>query len=306
MQLNRDSRSKTLFTPGSFLIPRRSAACVFVMWSFKVPGAWVDEEASQISGPPSPVPFVAKASLPTLQTIVAPAAELTSSPESENNTSPEEDQRLPLPTRPADSQPTLPPSDAVHDRTETRPPLRALSKADWLCNSCEEEGPSRFYCNICQYTYCEKCWNIQLPHRKLPKPNQLPHERTDLELELRIRRSLRPNRDLEENVRLHRNDESATWFGIAPNHDRNFESDLGDSGRLEELISRYPAAARSQLYPSLVSFIGQTGRRVPKLAKSGRYTHCQLGAGKSGLVNLLISVCEILAPSFECTWLIAL
>jgi hypothetical protein len=233
------------------------------MRSFRVPGAWDDGEESDTNDPPAPISSVAKATLPTLQTVVAPAVELTSSPGPENDLSPREDQRPPLPIRPGKVRPAFPPSKPVQaHRSENRPPRRAPSKDDWQCDSCDKKGPSRYYCNICLYVYCSDCWNAQLPHKKLPdKPGQLPHEQTDLELERRIRRSLRPNQSAEENAELHRDDENATWFGLAPNHARNSESELGDSGRLEELISNYPSNVRSRLHPSLVSFIGQTGRR---------------------------------------------
>lgn len=237
------------------------------MRSFKVPGAWVEEE-SDSDNPPSPASSISD--LATLQTAAAPAFELLSSPETGKNLSSGEEHGPPLPPRPERVQSPLPLRNAVHtDLSEDQPSPKAISRKptielqNWQCNSCDEEGSGRFYCNICQYIYCEDCWKAQLPHRKLPnKPGQLPHEQTDLELERRIRNSLRPNRPAEENARLHRDDESATWFGLAPNHDRDFESELGDSGRLEELISSYKPAVKSRLHPSLVSFIGQTGKCV--------------------------------------------
>jgi hypothetical protein len=91
-------------------------------------------------------------------------------------------------------------------------------------------------------------------------PDQVIHERTDAELSRRIHRSLRPDRSGEVECELHEIDQATTWFGVfRANGNQDAEPKFLDHGRFEELMMEYGPDVRPRLFPSLVSFIGQTG-----------------------------------------------
>ena len=47
------------------------------------------------------------------------------------------------------------------------------------CDACEVYGSDRFYCNVCQSTFCGPCWDKETPHKKNRKgPGSIPHEKT--------------------------------------------------------------------------------------------------------------------------------
>jgi len=65
---------------------------------------------------------------------------------------------------------------------------------------------------------------------------------------------------------------------------------FADGGHDEELLSVYPSTKLFSLAPSLVSFVSQTGRRTTTATICMFNLPQAQGAGKSGLVKLLISV----------------
>ncbi|KAH7319133.1 hypothetical protein BKA65DRAFT_556563 [Rhexocercosporidium sp. MPI-PUGE-AT-0058] len=136
-------------------------------------------------------------------------------------------------------------------------------------------GPDRFLCNICDYTLCPDCWPKPLQHRQKPRKDQLKHEKTDPALIRKIDDALHPDQDPQQYAELHINDRDTTWFGLGTG---NY---FVESDRFMALMTECTYGKPSALSPSLVSFVGQTG------------------AGKSSLINLLISLSQNEGESFE-------
>lgn len=84
------------------------------------------------------------------------------------------------------------------------------------------------------------------------------HERTDVRIHEVLRASLRPDRTESQQQELHRRDESTIWFGVA--RERGVEeSTFKDHGRFWNMMKESSRRGARNLYPSLVSFIGDTG-----------------------------------------------
>lgn len=132
-----------------------------------------------------------------------------------------------------------------------------------LCESCEELGPKRSYCNICGHNFCDECWQRQLPHKKKSlAPGGVPHEKTDRKIAKKIQDILTPNTTAEEQLILHQNDQNTTWFGIIrEDGELPLFRDYGRYGELmaNKLRASNPPGSHDTRYPSLVSFVGQTG-----------------------------------------------
>lgn len=111
----------------------------------------------------------------------------------------------------------------------------------------------------------------------------VPHEKTDYYLAKKVQQVLRPQLDDDARDELHRKDVDTTWFGVV--REENELPLFRDYGRYASLIAgtkdlrldfTATLSANSDhsetLYPSLISFVGQTG------------------AGKSTLIKLLIDL----------------
>ncbi|KAK8072958.1 FabD/lysophospholipase-like protein [Apiospora saccharicola] len=149
------------------------------------------------------------------------------------------------------------------------------------CEQCEEHGKDVWYCNICDTSFCDPCWNGQFVHRKPPRGG-LPHEKTDVNVAEKVQNVLSPPTDNWVREQLYKADEITSWFGVERPED-NAPPVFQDYGRFADLMAstdpirsqpsfmeRWAEVGRDRRTPSLVSFVGQTG------------------AGKSTLVKLLI------------------
>jgi len=131
------------------------------------------------------------------------------------------------------------------------------------CDYCKELGKERWYCNLCNLSLCEKCWDRVLPH-ELGRlgPDNVPHEKTDHNVAEKIQSSLEPKMTEAEQEELHRLDDSTTWFGVA--RDEMDEPIFQDYGRYATLMAECSSIQRASSnkgasrYPGLVSFVGQT------------------------------------------------
>ncbi|RSL93075.1 hypothetical protein CDV31_014873 [Fusarium ambrosium] len=216
---------------------------------------------------------------------------------------PEPDEPLEIPRREnapnvqAESTSTCPPSH-VPEPFEPKLPIRASTDLDdtldtdepdehaatsqreaILNATCEidgcEDGPDvvQLFCNQCQATYCQSHWGEQHLHRRATPKGQQPHEPIDRELEFRIRNCIQPVWSKKELRDKHIEDQDATWFAVeddlstgTPNSAKKFLR----LERFERLMFEGTPGRTNAVFPSLVSFIGETG------------------GGKSGLINLLI------------------
>lgn len=161
-----------------------------------------------------------------------------------------------------------------------------------LCDDCQTCGVRRFYCNVCSFVFCEPCWERQFPHRMRPVPGALPHEKTDHHVAKKIGNVLTPQLKEEQREKLHMDDIDTTWFGVVrEGHERPLLQDYGRYATLIAGIKELRLGSVSSLsagsddgevlYPSLVSFVGQTG------------------AGKSSLIKLLIDLKSDEHETFE-------
>lgn len=112
---------------------------------------------------------------------------------------------------------------------------------------------------------------------------ELPHEKTDLDVAKKVKNVLTPDLDDSAREELHAKDIDTTWFGVVrEEHELPL---FRDYGRYANLISKAKdlrlelvgtlsmnSDHSEALYPSLISFVGQTG------------------AGKSTLIKLLIDL----------------
>ncbi|MCJ1422264.1 hypothetical protein MMC29_000144 [Sticta canariensis] len=109
-------------------------------------------------------------------------------------------------------------------------------------------------------------------------PGAVPHEKTDHNIAKTIQKVLGVKTTDEEQAILHENDQDTTWFGIV-REDGELPTFV-DYGRYATLMTNTSRSERSRgivvgrdtRYPSLVSFVGQTG------------------AGKSTIIKLVIDL----------------
>ena len=94
----------------------------------------------------------------------------------------------------------------------------------------------------------------------------MPHEKTDPNVVKKLKAILHPTRKADKIQKLHEDDESTKWFGVA--RDVAGRPNFEDYGRYATLMSSMSSETR---YPQLVSFIGITN------------------AGKSTLIKMLIN-----------------
>ena len=156
-----------------------------------------------------------------------------------------------------------------------------------VCQGCQKLGEGRSFCNVCNVTLCDDCWNSQLPHRLGTRAlDNVPHEKTNQEVAQKIQAVLEPNITNEQRKDLHKKDENTTWFGVAK--DEMDELIFQDCGKYASLMAECSSGRKSRQYPGLVSFVGQTGR--PSYFYIYKSFNVATGAGKSTLIKMLIDL----------------
>lgn len=133
-----------------------------------------------------------------------------------------------------------------------------------LCEQCDTGG-NLDYCNVCDAIFCDKCWDVQLSHKKQRlAPGSIPHERTIFDTAQKIKSILELRTNAEQQNVLHQDDEDTTCFGIVrENAELPVFQDYGRYARImadtQGVLSGQHLNTHDQRYPSLVSFVGQTG-----------------------------------------------
>ena len=128
-----------------------------------------------------------------------------------------------------------------------------------VCRACKKLGEDRSWCNICAVTLCNDCWETQITHSEDTRAaDNVPHEKTNHELAETIKACLEPSSSDEQQKKLHLMDEATTWFGVA--HDEMQELIFEDCGRYASIMADCSSGRKACQYPSLVSFVGQTGQ----------------------------------------------
>jgi ribosome biogenesis GTPase A len=134
------------------------------------------------------------------------------------------------------------------------------------------------YCHPCEAVYCDSCYEAQRIHSKQTERHRT-HERTDLEVArfvLRLFNTYVPR--IEDRQQQHEDAYPSKWFGV--HLETPTKPSLHVFGALATLLkeSQLPPF---QHYPSLVSFVGDTG------------------AGKSTLINGITKV-NVLSTRTHC------
>lgn len=130
------------------------------------------------------------------------------------------------------------------------------------CIQCEKHTSDLCYCNVCQYSFCSKCWGRQVTHKnKQRAPGDVPHEKTNYEVAMKIKQVLESDITEMEQEHMHNKDENTTWFGII--REKGEMPLFQDYGRyaqiMSDITSRDAHGAPETRYPGMVSFVGQTG-----------------------------------------------
>ncbi|KAK3707125.1 hypothetical protein LTR37_012294 [Vermiconidia calcicola] len=136
---------------------------------------------------------------------------------------------------------------------------------------CRGPQPPIWHCVDCDSSYCSDCWPLQGPHKPKKKGRDgVPHEKTDPYVVRKLKVILHPTKKPNEIQKLHEEDESTKWFGVA--RDLTGRPNLEDYGRYASLMAAIsPIESQANRYPQLVSFIGVTN------------------AGKSTLIKMLVN-----------------
>ncbi|KAK1574621.1 uncharacterized protein LY79DRAFT_364130 [Colletotrichum navitas] len=143
------------------------------------------------------------------------------------------------------------------------PVFPQTTEADEKCRDCEE-SPVAFRCSRCPYPLCQDCWPRKRSHNEPDKGhiqlhlNGFPVEgppRTFRHLE----QAFESNQSEEYRDQQHRANYDTVWFAIikAGQEPLSFES----YPRFQNLISKHRQShpAVKDVYPSLVSFVGNSG-----------------------------------------------
>lgn len=138
----------------------------------------------------------------------------------------------------------------------------ASSSQNQGCHECHSTSKQTFSCIQCNnLAFCDDCWSEWILHR----PGAVgydgrPHEKSDPNIVRILRQILEPTRSESDVDSEHQADEDTTWFGVG--RDGSNQPVLQDYGRFATLLSEGQTQESGERYPSLVSFIGQTGKHI--------------------------------------------
>jgi len=130
-----------------------------------------------------------------------------------------------------------------------------------VCIDCDAYQVDLFYCNLCNVTYCAKCWDELGTHRKGKLgPGGIPHEKTDQAVADKLRATFEASPSDKEQQALFQEDENTAWFGVVK--DESGDLIFHDYGRYAEImaeISKERGPSNNNRFPGLVCFVGETG-----------------------------------------------
>lgn len=136
------------------------------------------------------------------------------------------------------------------------------------CNDCRmvSSKDDIWMCVQCRGSWCDVCWDKIGAHNTSPEDDPFAfnvdssiigaHEKVTKEVFTRISQIFRP---LQPALRTsaHEKESQAKWFGIYRGDGNQLY--FGDTNRLTNIIEDSWTAENPDQYPSIVSFVGQTG-----------------------------------------------
>lgn len=135
-----------------------------------------------------------------------------------------------------------------------------------LCDACELAKTPLWLCSYCDIDFCDDCWDKQPQHREgRVAPDGLPHEKADSAIAKRLKDILRPSTDRHTKRTQTDVDEDTKWFGLGRNS-QNVPV-FQDYGLFSTIMAESDTGQFKSRYPSIVSFIGQTGTGKSTLIK---------------------------------------
>ncbi|RYP24694.1 hypothetical protein DL765_000421 [Monosporascus sp. GIB2] len=195
-----------------------------------------------------------------------------------------------------DSDPDYPPpSLSLPEEDGLSPPL-SLPGSD-PCVMCGNDPT--WVCVQCGGgVFCTVCWDKQWAHGKArvgpggaKSGPRIPHEKVNQNVYYRLDEIFNNNNVQSDRYGLHEWEAGAKWFGICRANGGDFH--LRDTRRFRDLTADSWTEECPEQFPSLVSFIGQTGNDTPPLVSFPvllRLTDTRKGAGKSTIVRMLIAL----------------
>ncbi|RPA77551.1 hypothetical protein BJ508DRAFT_417003 [Ascobolus immersus RN42] len=146
------------------------------------------------------------------------------------------------------------------------------------CDFCDKVFPEVSFCNVCQQVYCDRCWK-KLPTHKRNALGQggVPHERTEEKIGRAMNDIFYAEYNKAELEMLHMRDRQTRWFGIShkDHGGEDYHASFQTTRRFQNLLDPVHPSCKTPIFPSIVSFVGETG------------------AGKSTLIKALIETSNI-------------
>jgi ribosomal protein L37AE/L43A len=148
--------------------------------------------------------------------------------------------------------------------------LRSNDQCD-RCNRGSGVAPAHntrvWWCIDCGAWFCDPCWPLQISHGKgRTNRDGMPHERTDPRLQQALQDVLHPSLGSlpeDELDRLHEADEETTWFGMMSLAANSRRPVLTYISRNWKGKARSPISTQDVIkYPRIVSFVGETSKRI--------------------------------------------
>ncbi len=136
------------------------------------------------------------------------------------------------------------------------------------CRSCRSVSTANdlWICVQCRGTFCNTCWDEQSAHRD-PEEDAYDisfetggfgaHEKVSREVYHRLTPIFAPLSD-DERAGAHEKESQAKWFGVCRGEGNYLY--LGDTDRLTSVINDSWTKEFPDQFPSIVSFVGQTGK----------------------------------------------
>lgn len=158
------------------------------------------------------------------------------------------------------------------------------SSAQTRCRGCRMVSTKDdiWLCVQCRGTWCDSCWDEIPAHNSNLEDDYFSfdaeesvvigaHEKVSKEVYTRLSRLFAPLTTDHSRRRAHETELQAKWFGV--NRGEGNQLYFGDTNRLTSIINDSWTAEYPDQYPSIVSFVGQTGAssscRYPSAIHSG-------------------------------------